>query len=176
MDNKENKILAPLWTEGLPFPKNWIASSPREVEKVLSGLSIEEQVACVMQVKGKAQQDLLFLSPQAVELTQAIPPEDIYRMVKEIGESDAQIILSMISVDQIQYIFDIEWWIGDRFQPERALEWLKWLDDNKEPKIIQWIDTEEFEQKVMLLQALIHVRKGEFMTAPLDELEELPSF
>ena len=176
MDNKENKILAPLWTEGLPFPEKWIASSPREVEKVLSGLSIEEQVACVMQVKGRAQQDLLLLSPQAVELTQAIPPEDIYRMVKEIGESDAQIILSMISADQIQYIFDIEWWIGDRFQPERALEWLKWLDDNQEPNIIKWLDTEEFEQKVMLLQALIHVRKGEYITAPMDELEDLPSF
>jgi hypothetical protein len=176
MDNKENKVLTPLWIEGLPFPEQWINSSPREVEKILSGLSIEDQVACVMQVKGKAQQDLLLLCPQAVEVTQAIPPEDIYRMVKEIGEDDAQIILSMISADQIQYIFDIEWWIGDRFKPKRALEWLKWMDDSREPQIIKWLDTEEFEQKVMLLQALIHIRKGEYMSAPLEELEDLPSF
>ena len=176
MGNKENKVLAPLWIEGLPFPEQWIASSPREVEKVLSALSIEDQVACVMQVSGKAQQDLLLLCPQAVEVTQAIPPEDFYRMVKEIGENDAQIILSMISADQIQYIFDIEWWIGDRFQPKRALEWLKWMDDIREPQIIKWLDTEEFEQKVMLLQALIHIRKGEYMSAPLEELEDLPGF
>jgi hypothetical protein len=176
MDNKENKVLAPLWAEGLPFPQQWITSSPRKVEKILAGLTLEEQVACVMQVKGKVQQDLLLLSPQAAELTQAIPPEDVYRMIKETGEADSHIILSMISPEQIQYIFDIEWWIGDRFQPKRALDWLKWMDDNQEPQLIKWIETEEFEQKVMLLQALIHLKKGEYFTAPLDVLEELPSF
>ena len=34
--------------EALPFPADWVKTQPRKVEDILSGLSVEEQVRCVL--------------------------------------------------------------------------------------------------------------------------------
>ncbi len=175
MDPKENITKTPPLGE-LPFPVSKISGFPREVEEIMSAMSVEDQARCVMQLKGKQRQDLLLLSADAVEVTRAMPPEEIYQMVKEIGESDVLQTLSMVSMEQLQYIFDMEWWIGDRFQPKRALDWVKLMDRCGQPQLVHWFLTEEFEQKVMLLQALLRVRKEGDENEPDPELEQLPHF
>ncbi len=160
----------------LPFPTDWISQKPRDVEKLLSEMSVEEQARCVMQCPEEQKQNLLLLSEKAVEVVNAIPAEEIYQMIKVIGEEDALAILSLANEEQLQFIFDLEWWIGDKFQPKRALDWVDLLDLCDEPKTLEWFMTEEFDQKVMLMQALIKVYKQDEMTDSYEGTEGLPHY
>ncbi len=160
----------------LPFPADWISQKPGEVEKILAQMSVEEQARCILNFSGKQQQDLLLLSPNALEVVHSLPPEEIYQMIKVLGRDDALPVLSLVSEDQLQFIFDLEWWVGDRFQPKLALDWLAFLDQCETPKALEWFVTEEFDQKVMLMQALIKVFKQDEMTDSYDDTEGLVHF
>jgi hypothetical protein len=160
----------------LPFPVDWIASNPREIERLLSAMPVEEQARVVMQCPEEQKQNLLLLSEKALEVVAVIPPEEIYQMIKVVGEEDALTILSLATEAQLQFIFDLEWWIGDKFQPKRALDWVDLLDKCDEPKVLEWFVTEEFEQKVMLMQALIKVYKQDEMTDSYEDTEGLPHY
>jgi uncharacterized protein DUF6178 len=160
----------------LPFPLDWISRNPREVEKIMSAMSVEEQARCIAQCPAEQKQNLLTLSEQAQEVVHALAPEEIYQMVKVIGEGEALPVLSLVNCDQMQYIFDLEWWVGDKFQPKRALDWIVLLDQCDEAQTLEWLMTEEFEQKVMLMQALFKVYKDDEMTDSYAGTEGLEHF
>jgi hypothetical protein len=173
MTGKKN-INLPL--ETFPFPLEWIKSDPLKVEEALSRMSIPEQVRCVQSLRGKDQMDLLTLSSQAVPVARLLPEEDIYFMVKDVGEEDALPVLAIISEKQLQYIFDMEWWRGDKFLPQRAMDWLLWIEKANDRQLLHWLLTEDFDQKVMVLQSLIKVFKQDEMTDQYDGVEELEHF
>ena len=162
--------------EALPFPADWVKTQPRKVEDILSGLSVEEQVRCVLGLDPQLQQNLLMLSEKAVEVTQALPAEEVYNLIKEVGREDSLLVLSMASPDQLQYFFDVEWWQGDRFQPQQALEWITLLDQCQDPETLEWFLSEDFDQKVMLLQAFLKVFKNDEMTDSYEGVEGLEHF
>ncbi len=162
--------------EKFPFPLEWIKSNPQKVEEALSRMSIPEQVRCVQSLRGKDQMDLLTLSSQAVPVARLLPEEDIYFMVKEVGEEDALPVLAIISEKQVQYLFDMEWWRGDKFLPQKAMDWLLWMEKANDRQLLHWLLTEDFDQKVMVLQSLIKVFKKDEMTDQYEGVESLEHF
>jgi hypothetical protein len=171
---RKKDINSPL--EKFPFPLEWIKSNPEKVEEVLSRMPIPEQVRCVQSLRGKDQMDLLILSNQAVPVARLLPEEDIYFMVKEVGEEDALPVLAIISEKQLQYLFDMEWWRGDKFLPQKAMDWLLLMEKANDRQLLHWLLTEDFDQKVMVLQSLIKVFKQDEMTDQYDGVEELEHF
>jgi len=93
--------------EALPFPVEWLKTEPRKVENILSGLSVEEQVQLILGLDPYLQQDILVLSEKALEVTQALPVEEIYNLITVVGKEDSLLVLSMASSDQLQYFFEI---------------------------------------------------------------------
>jgi hypothetical protein len=162
--------------ERFSFPLEWIKSNPKKVEEALSRMSIPEQVRCVQSLRGKEQMDLLILSSQAVQVARLLPEEDIYFLVKEIGEEDALPVLAIISEKQMQYLFDMEWWRGDKFLPQKTMDWLLWVEKANDRQLLHWLLTEDFDQKVMVLQSLIKVYKQDEMTDQYEGVEELEHF
>ena len=160
----------------LPFPVEWLRTQPRKVEDTLSDLSVEGQVNCILGLDPHLQKNLLMLSEQAVEVTQALPVEEVYNLIKEVGKEDSLLVLSMVSPDQLQYFFDVEWWQGDKLQPMRVLEWIVLLDQCQDPETLDWLMGEDFDQKVMLFQALIKVFKKDEMTDSYEGIEGLEHF
>ena len=171
--NPEDKSIENPQAASLPFPRDWLDTQPWKVEEILAAMRVEDQARCVMELAGREKQDFLLLSNRAVEVTRALPVEEVYQMIKDIGESDALPLLAMVSQDQLQFVFDLEWWQGDKFLPERALQWLTLLDQCDEPQVLKWFDTEEFEKKVMMLQAMIRVYKRDEMTDSYENTENL---
>ena len=110
------------------FPISWIKKEPRKVEEILSALSLQEQTKLVLNLPPHLQRELLVLCEDAVAVTQSLPSEEIYNLIKELGNEESILILSMVSEEQLQFIFDLEWWQGDIFQPEQAMGWLELLD------------------------------------------------
>ena len=173
----EKKILgAKDLTSAHHFPISWIKKEPRKVEKILSALSLEQQTKYVLNLPPHLQRDLLILCENAVEVTQSLPAEEIYNLIKELGNEESILILSMVSEEQLQFIFDLEWWQEDKFQPERAMDWLELLDKCEGPQILEWFLNEDFDQKVVLLQSLIKVFKQDEMTDSYEGVEGLEHF
>lgn len=162
--------------EGLPFPNEWVKKQPRKVEEVLSGMSVEEQVRCILGLDPFLQQQILVLSEKALEVTQSLPVEEVYNLIKEVGKEDSLLIISMVSPDQLQYIFDVEWWQGDKFQPKQALDWIVLLDQCQDPETLEWFLSEDFDQKVVLFQAFFKVYKKDEMTDSYEGVEGLEHF
>ncbi len=153
-----------------------LASDPKKIEALLSQMSVEDQVRAVLQLQGQERLDFLYLSPKGVETARAIPPQEMYFMVKTMGDEECLPILSVLSNDQLQYFFDLEWWHGDKFLPERAWHWFQLLDQCQDPQILAWFVGEEFDLKAMVLQALIKVFKDDEMTDSYEGTEELAQF
>ncbi|MBT5471016.1 MAG: hypothetical protein HOK41_10475 [Nitrospina sp.] len=158
------------------FPIEWIKTNPRKVEEILSTLPLEEQAKRVLNLPPVFQRELLVLCEDAVAVTQSLPTEEVYNLIKELGDEDSLLILSMVSAEQLQYFFDLEWWQGDKFQPERAMHWLELLDQCDDPETLEWFLSEDLDQKVMLLQSLIKVFKQDEMTDSYDGVEGLEHF
>lgn len=174
VDKIENET--PYMGEGLPFPEEWVKKQPRKVEEVLSGMSVEEQVRCILGLDPFLQQQILVLSEKALEVTQSLPVEEVYNLIKEVGKEDSLLIISMVSPDQLQYIFDVEWWLGDKFQPKQALDWIVLLDQCQDPETLEWFLSEDFDQKVVLFQAFFKVYKKDEMTDTYEGVEGLEHF
>lgn len=162
--------------EGLPFPEEWVKKQPRKVEEVLSGMSVEEQVRCILGLDPFLQEQILVLSEKALEVTQSLPVEEVYNLIKEVGKEDSLLIISMVSPDQLQYIFDVEWWQGDKFQPKQALDWIVLLDQCQDPETLEWFLSEDFDQKVVLFQAFFKVYKKDEMTDTYEGVDGLEHF
>ena len=158
------------------FPISWIKKEPRKVEEILSALSLQEQTKLVLNLPPHLQRELLVLCEDAVAVTQSLPSEEIYNLIKELGNEESILILSMVSEEQLQFIFDLEWWQGDKFQPEEAMDWLELLDKCEGPQTLEWFLNEDFDQKVVLLQSLIKVFKQDEMTDSYEGVEGLEHF
>lgn len=161
---------------GLPFPVEWVNSQPRKVEDILSDMSVEGQARCIMGLAPDLQHKLLMLSEMAVEVTQSLPVEEVYNLIKHLDREDSLLVVSMVSPDQLQYVFDLEWWQGDKFQPRQAMDWIILLDQCQDPETLEWFSGEDFDQKVMLLQALLLVFKKDEMTDAYEGVEGLEHF
>ena len=171
-----DKIETPFMGEGLPFPEEWVKKQPRKVEEILSGMSVEEQVRCILGLDPFLQQQILVLSEKALEVTQSLPVEEVYNLIKEVGKEDSLLIISMVSPEQLQYLFDVEWWQGDKFQPKQALDWIVLLDQCQDPETLEWFLSEDFDQKVVLFQAFLKVYKKDEMTDSYEGVEGLEHF
>ena len=173
MEDK-NIIVRGQGTGSQSIPVDWIKNQPEKVQEILAELSVAEQVLTIMPMRSEDQYAMLMLSPNSREVIQALPEEQLYQLIKDIGEKTALPVISCASPDQIQFFFDVEWWQGDKFKPQKALDWFLLLDQCEESKIVEWFLTEEFEQKVMVLQALITVYKDDEMTNSYMGVDNLP--
>lgn len=160
----------------LPFPVEWLNTQPRKVEEIFNKMTVADQARCVLQLHGVQQQNLILLSKQAMTLVRLLPDEELYQTVKEIGKEDAMPLIAVCSQKQLQFMFDMEWWKGDKFSPERALEWITLVNEANDQQLLHWFYTEDFDQKVMVLQALIKVYKRDEMTDGYENVDNLKHF
>ena len=123
----------------IPFPIEWIREHPDKVEGVLEKLSLEDQIRCAMQLRGQSIQGFINLSQNAQAVIRGLPPEELYQMIKETGLAESLPVIEMMSQDQLQYSFDLEWWQRDRFVPECALEWIEILGACEDSSILEWL-------------------------------------
>ena len=78
----------------------------------LDALPQNERVDLVLSLpSGKKRMDLILTSSRPEELARAIPPEDLVLSIKDIGDTDAVVLLELSSDRQLNYLLDLELWI-----------------------------------------------------------------
>ena len=112
----------------------------------------------------RARLDALLSAADAEALVRALPPEQLYATVAEVGLADASELVQLASPEQFQSLVDLGSWKRDTLDPHGLLEWLRAArGDDPEPllKKLHGIDLELLEA---LLRAFIVVH----------DLEETP--
>ena len=73
------------------------------------------------------------------EVVQDLPHEDFFWLVKKIGEDDCLPLLELGSVDQWQYLLDLEIWRKDRLDVLHTSQWMKRLKQADSRRLVRWL-------------------------------------
>lgn len=141
---------------------------PLEAERRFNSLPFYEKLSLVLSVRGRDRERLILLSKEPERLVRAMPEEEFYFTVKEIGERDSLTLLELASPKQIAFCLDLEVWKKDRLKPQEMLKWLELLMDCGEEKTVEILRALDQELLVTFFQRYLQVFKPD---APIEEVE-----
>ncbi|GLI34527.1 DUF6178 family protein [Desulforhabdus amnigena] len=126
-------------------------------EKRLERLPPEELALHLMRMPAKKRLETVLSRVDAEAVVAALAPQDFYFSVKEIGADDALPLLALARVEQINHLFDLEWWQKDSVAPAKAVDWLERLALASREKLLAWLQDADFELLVILFKRWISV-------------------
>lgn len=129
-------------------------------EKGFIALSVPEKIETLRTLPAKRQMDLILAAPEGRGLVDAIPPQEFYLLVKEIGETDALGLLELASPEQRTFILDLELWEKWSFSPDKAYEWLNHLLEAGESAVAEQLPHLDLELLLLMLEREISVGGG----------------
>jgi hypothetical protein len=78
-----------------------------------------------------------------VRLVRNMARVDLFWLIKKIGEDDSLPLLRLASLDQWQYILDMELWNRDKVDLGKTIEWLDRLQKADPDRLARWLFSEE---------------------------------
>jgi len=76
------------------------------------------------------------------KLIRELPCQDFFWLVKRVGEEDSLSLLQLASVDQWQYLLDLEIWKRDRLDILHTSHWLNLLQQANSRQLVRWLFSE----------------------------------
>ncbi|HUT52269.1 MAG TPA: DUF6178 family protein [bacterium] len=136
-----------------------IRNDPEAAREILDGLPLADRARVVASFHGADRQDLIFLSAEARELVQALPPPELWVTIKEVGEEDSLDLIRMSAPEQLQHVFDLEWWHKRALDPLAAAYWIMVLNEAGPETTIEWFRQADEELLVAALSRYFNVYK-----------------
>jgi hypothetical protein len=140
----------------------------------LEGLPPSELGPRLMELPARKRLGTILGRKDAESVVAGLADQDFYVTVKELGPRDALPLLAMGTMDQLNHVFDIEWWRKDAVLPARALDWLELLSRAREDKVLSWLYQVDFELLTLLFKRWIRVVPLPEDVDLLEAREELP--
>src|SRR4051812_31929487 len=113
--------------------------------------------------------DTLLESPDPARAVRALPGDEFYYVVHELGLGEAGELLSYARPEQIQAALDFALWERDQIVPERAAEWLEALAEAPYETVGAWVEGLDVELFALLLR-----KAGRIYDLSLEEVPEEP--
>lgn len=153
------------------------SDQPEDHEKArqaFQSLPVESQLDLALRRRGEERLHTLFLSDHPETLIQALPEQEVFLTVKEVGEKDCLELLSLTTPEQFQYLLDLEFWKRDQLDPDKVLHWMEILLESGEKKAVQFIQSSDPEFIALIFKRFLRVTtlEGEFT----EGMERLPLF
>ncbi len=104
------------------------------------------------------------------EIVQSLSSGDFYWLVKRVGDDDCVPLLTLASMEQWQYLIDLEVWKRDRLDVALSWEWMKRLQDADSGRLVKWLLSEGEDFTFYHLFKSVEL----VMTADSDEVYDLP--
>lgn len=142
--------------------------------KRLEKLPPREVGPYLMSLPAKQRMETILARPDAEAVVAALPEQDFYLTLKEIGPEDALPLLELARVDQITHVFDLEAWRRDRIVPGPAAQWLDRLYRASGRKLLAWLYQADFELLVSLFKKWLRVAHIPEDTDPTEAVDTLP--
>src|SRR6516225_4387334 len=148
-------VTAPCYSRGMPDAETGngkdLAFERTRLRRRLSELAPKERL------------EALVSAPDARELVQSIPADELYSTIAEVGLADSTELLHLASPEQFQALLDLGAWSKDRIEARRAITWLRAarVDDPHEFLAkVRALDVELLEL-VLLSATAVHDREAE---------------
>ena len=97
----------------------------KDPEQALTLAQLDEVRSRLAQASGKRRLDLILDVADPGALVRALPADELYFTIREIGLSDAVELVGLASAAQFKLFLDLEAWRQGRFESRRALPWLR---------------------------------------------------
>jgi len=91
----------------------------------LAPAEIARHRAELARATGRRRLDLILDARNPLALVRALPADELYLAIREIGLSDALPLVQLASARQFTTFLDLDAWRGAEFQPSRAMTWLR---------------------------------------------------
>lgn len=143
-------------------------------EKWMERLAPNELSYYVMRLPAKKRLEVILQRDDAEQVVASLAEQDFYFSVKEIGPEDALALLGMARVQQLNHIFDLEWWHRDQLQATKAVDWLDRLARANEDKLLEWLYHADFELLVTLFKKWLQVVDAPEDVELVESIDQLP--
>jgi hypothetical protein len=143
-------------------------------ERRLAKLKPAQLARELMSLPAKRRLKLIVERPDAQSVVAALDVNDFFHTVQEIGADDSLPLLALASLEQINHLFDIEWWRKDSMEPAKALTWIERLRRAGGPKLLEWLSKVDFELLVSLFKRWIAVDIAPEDIDMVEAMETLP--
>jgi hypothetical protein len=90
--------------------------NPAALAKALAGLAA---------ARGRQRLDLILDQDDPGALVRALPADELYFTIRDIGLGDAVELVQLASAEQFRTFLDLACWVRDHVDPRRALPWLR---------------------------------------------------
>jgi hypothetical protein len=145
---------------GLTFTLNQSSPMPKIIsidDKLLAKLPPRELAARFMALPAHKRLDLILERADAEEVVAALPEQDFYLAVKELGEQSAGPLLALARPEQLNHLLDIDCWRRDELVPGKALAQLEEVALANGDKFLSWLYQADFELLVLLFKNWLDV-------------------
>lgn len=122
--------------------------------------SFSEKISSLRDLPAEKRKHLILADPQAQKLTRAFQPQELYWMVKGIGVTDALELLELSSPEQYAFFLDMELWDKWSFSQIKALEWLGYLAEASEARVLEQLSHIDIELLILIFMKEVTVGGG----------------
>jgi len=96
-----------------------------EPGRALRTVELEAARAALAAGRGRRRLDVILSARDPGALVRALPADELYFVIREMGLADAAPLVPLASLEQFQTFLDLDAWRGDRLDSRRALGWLR---------------------------------------------------
>jgi hypothetical protein len=96
-----------------------------EPERTLAAPELRELRAALALTRGRRRLDVILDSPDPRALVRALPADELYLTVREIGLADAVPLVQLASPEQFKTFLDLDAWGSGVFDVARSLPWFR---------------------------------------------------
>ncbi len=94
-------------------------------EKALGRQELDAARAALAAARGRKRLDLILEARNPQALVRALPADELYLTIREVGLGDAAPLVQLASAHQFKVFLDLDTWSRDGFDPHRALPWIR---------------------------------------------------
>lgn len=125
-----------------------------------NALSYDERLEMVRVSDIEFRYQLLLEARDGARIMERLSGQDVYLMLKQIGDEAIEVLLPMVSPTQFTFTIDLDSWNGDHIDADKALKWLDHLLLCEEEKILQVVQEMNFELLVLILKKHLTILHG----------------
>ena len=97
----------------------------KDLEQPLTPALLQSIRAQLATASGSRRLDLILGAPNPGALVRALPADELYFTIREIGLADAVELVQLASAEQFRVFLDLDAWRHGQFEPRLALPWLR---------------------------------------------------
>ncbi|MFO0580631.1 MAG: DUF6178 family protein [Anaeromyxobacter sp.] len=100
-------------------------TSPERPDRRLAPAELRDARTALAAARGRQRLDLILEARDPQALVRALPADELYLVIRDVGFQDAAGLVPLASVGQFKTLLDLDAWAGDHFEPAKALPWLR---------------------------------------------------